>query len=306
MDVRRTIPAGALRDQVTLVRSGTFKRIYDPSVGESAPWYINDHCIVRDHKGLWHMFGITHAEPLHPTDERHLAHATATRLTQSPWEKQPFALSADYGNWGEQHLWAPCIIRHNGLYFMYVCVGDHDHSRYKIHLLTSVDLWTWKRHPENPVIADGFDARDPFVLKHGDEWILYYTATSNPEGGNHIVACQTSRDLVHWNHRRTVFLDDEVGTAGGSTESPFVLNRGSYYYLFICNNDRRGGYDSTDVFRSADPFRWNFDQLVGTIQAHAPEIVRDEDGRWYVTHCGWGRGGLHLAPLHWYDNESSE
>ena len=28
--------------------AGDFKRIYDPSVGEAGPWYINDHTIVRD------------------------------------------------------------------------------------------------------------------------------------------------------------------------------------------------------------------------------------------------------------------
>ena len=43
------------------------------------------------------------------------------------------------------------------------------------------------------------------VLRVGDEWVMYYTATSYPEGGNHIVACRTSRDLVNWGKRRTVF-----------------------------------------------------------------------------------------------------
>ncbi len=304
MDVRRTFPLDPTTEQGALIRIGTFRTIYDPSVGETGPWYINDHCIIRGHDGLWHMFGITHAEPLHPMDEKCLAHATAAKLTQTPWKKHPHALTADYVNWEEIHLWAPCVVRHEGLYYMYVCVGDEDHTRYKIHLLTSADLWTWTRHPGNPVIADGFDARDPFVLRIGDEWVLYYTATSHPEGGNHIVACQTSKDLVHWSHRRTVFLDEEKGTHGGSTESPFVLRRGKWFYLLICNNDRRNGYDSTDLYRSEDPFFWSRESRIAIISAHAPEIIRDTDGQWYVTHCGWGRGGLHLAPLHWGDNVS--
>jgi Asp-tRNA(Asn)/Glu-tRNA(Gln) amidotransferase A subunit family amidase len=36
----------------------------------------------------------------------------------------------------------------------------------------------------------GFDARDPFILRVGDQWVMYYTATSKPEGGNH------TKDLV--------------------------------------------------------------------------------------------------------------
>ena len=27
-----------------MVKAGEFRRIYDPSVGESEEWYINDHC----------------------------------------------------------------------------------------------------------------------------------------------------------------------------------------------------------------------------------------------------------------------
>lgn len=306
MESRNTFPAATVLDRKTRVSVGTFQRIYDPGVGEAVPWYINDHCIVRDHEGLWHMFGITHPEPLLPMDEKCLAHATSPSLTQVPWKKHDFAMKADYGNWGELHMWAPCVVRHDGLYYLYVCVGDHDHSRYKIHLLTSPDLWNWKRHRDNPVIADGFDARDPFILRLEDRWLLYYTATDNPSGGKHIVACQTSRDLVHWNHRRIVFQDVEEGTSGGSTESPFIVRRRDHFYLFICNNDRRNGYDSTDVYLSDDPFHWDFDQRVGTIPAHAAEIIRDEDGQWYASHCGWGRGGLYLAPLQWLDNEADD
>jgi beta-fructofuranosidase len=232
-------------------------------------------------------------------DEKSLAHATARSLTQTPWEKHPHAITADLERWGEMHLWAPCVIRHENLYYMYVCVGDHDHSRYKIHLLTSPDLWTWTRHPENPMVVDGYDARDPFLMRHGGEWIMYYTATNDPNGGNHIVACRTSKDLIHWGERQVVFLDVEKGTAGGSTESPFIVQRGDEFFLFICNNDRFNGYDATDVYRSRDPFHWDRANRAGSIHSHAAEVIRDVDGKWYVTHCGWGRGGLHLAPLYW-------
>jgi sucrose-6-phosphate hydrolase SacC (GH32 family) len=288
--------------QRCLVGAGEFQKIYDPSVGEPGPWYINDHCFIRDRQGAWHLFGITHAEPLNPLDEKHLAHATAPRLAEGPWTKQPFALSAE-DDWGERHLWAPHVLCHGGLYHMFVCVGARDNSKYKIHLATSNDLWTWTRHPENPMVIDGFDARDPNILRDGDQWIMYYTATQSPEGGNHVVACRTSADLVHWSERRIAYLDPETGTFGGPTESPFVVRRGRSYYLFICSNDRRGGYDCTEVYLSHDPFCWRREDQVGTIAGHAVEIIRDVDGSWYVSRCGWGRGGVYLAPLLWADGE---
>lgn len=63
----------------------------------------------------------------------------------------------------------------------------------------------------------------------------------------------------------------------------------------------RPEYDGTDVFVSDDPFHWEEADKVGHIAAHAAEVVKDEAGRWYVTRCGWGRGGLYLAPLKWVD-----
>jgi arabinan endo-1,5-alpha-L-arabinosidase len=284
-----------------VVAAGEFRKIYDPSTGEQEAWYINDHCFIRGEDSTWHLFGITHAEPAAPLDERNFAHATSPELTAAPWHKQPFALTTD-DTQGERHLWAPHIIRHDGIYHMFYCAGGDDNTRYRIHLATSPDLWHWERHAANPLIVDGYDARDPMVLRIGDQWVLYYTATDQPAGGHHVVACRTSADLVTWSERRIVFQDVETGTYGGGTESPFVVRRGPYYYLFIGpRGDYMRDYDRTEVFRSRDPFSWRLDDVVGEIPAHAAEVVRDEDGQWYASRCGWGRGGVYLAPLTWHD-----
>lgn len=285
----------------TLVECGPFVKIYDPSVGEQKPWYINDHCFIRAKDGTWHMFGITHEEPARPMEEIHLAHATAKTLLQQPWDKQPFALTvATNPPWNEVHLWAPYVIYNEGLYYMYYCAGDKDHTKYKIHLATSPDLETWTRSPKNPMVVDGYDARDPFVLRVNGKWVMYYDATSNPKRGNHVVAFVTSDDLLSWTNRGIAFTDPETGTGAGGTESPFVVQRGKKFYLFI---GPRGGYDGTDVFLSENPFHWDIANKVGHLPAHAAEVVRDEKGNWYVSRAGWGRGGLYLAPLIWKNRE---
>jgi beta-fructofuranosidase len=280
-------------------RVGAFTRIYDPSAGESQPWYINDHCFMRGDDGVWHMYGITHAEPARPLAETSLAHATAHTLTQSPWVKQPFALQAD-PLWHETHLWAPHVIRHQGLYWMYYCAGGVAHEQYRIHLATSPDLWHWTRHAANPMVVDGFDARDPMILQLDAQWVMYYTATAQPGGGHHVVACVTSDDLLHWRHRRHVYIDATTGREGGPCESPFVVRRGAWFYLFI---GPRRDYRCTGVYRSADPFHWSKVHQVAELPAHAAEVAVDSDGQYYISHCGWGQGGLYLAPLHWHDQE---
>jgi hypothetical protein len=62
-----------------LVKAGEFVRIYDPSVGEKEKWYINDHCFASGDDGQWHLFGITHAEPANPMDEKHAAEVVRDR-----------------------------------------------------------------------------------------------------------------------------------------------------------------------------------------------------------------------------------
>jgi arabinan endo-1,5-alpha-L-arabinosidase len=281
-----------------LVVAGEFTRIYNPSIGENKKWYINDHCFITAQDGTWHLFGITHEEPARPTDEDNFAHATAQNLTAFPWQKQPFALSVVENPWKERHLWAPHVVYHQGTYYMFYCAGGDDPTKYKIHLATSTDLWNWERHRENPVVVDGYHARDPFVMKIDDRWVMYYTATSDPSGGNHVVAYRMSTDLVHWGERHIAYTDPSMGKGGGPTESPFVVRRNGFYYLFI---GPRGGYVATDVFVSTDPFHWRIEDKVGHIAAHAAEVVRDKDGKWYVSHCGWGKGGVYLAPLYWND-----
>lgn len=288
----------------TLVGCGAFVKIYDPSAGEKEPWYINDHCFIQAADGAWHMFGITRQEPARPDEEIHFAHATARTLLQQPWNRQPFALDvAADPPWNETHLWAPDVVFHDGLYYMFYCAGGKDPTKSKIHLATSPDLKIWTRSPKNPMVVDGYDARDPFVLRVNGRWVMYYCATSKPEGGNHVVACATSDDLLTWTNRQIVFTDPSAGTGAGPTESPFVVRRGDSYYLFI---GPRGGYDGTDAFASRDPFHWNIAGKVGHFPAHAAEIVRDTGGQWYISRAGWGRGGLYLAPLIWKDGAESK
>ena len=284
-----------------------FSLVYDPSVGEEDRWYINDHTFFRTAAdGSWHLIGITHAEPMAPFDELHLAHATAPSL-QGPWTKQPFALSTD-PVWSESHLWAPHVIEHDGTYWMFVCGGGPTPQEYRIHLATSPDGWTWTRHPSNPMVVDGYEARDPMVRRVGDRWVMYYTATSRPQGGDHVVKAVFSDDLVHWGDERIVFRDAMAGTGAGPTESPFVVERDGRWYLLIgpdwygltSSFEETGRYDPsayrrTRVIVSDDPLLFDVAGHVANIDAHAAEVIVDEHGDWWVSHCGWGQGGVWLA-----------
>lgn len=64
---------------------GNKRRLLDASAqGPASPdarhWYINDHTLVRAGDGRWHVFGIWHAEPADPLDERMFLHASTDNL----------------------------------------------------------------------------------------------------------------------------------------------------------------------------------------------------------------------------------
>lgn len=273
---------------------GEFQEIYDPAKGETEPWCLNDHTFVKGPDRRWHMFGITHVKPFNFAQDpgRNLAHATAPSL-QGPWRKEPFALTVDPEKYDEHFFWAPHVVKVGATYHMFVCAGAREGHVYAIRHLTSRDLKTWKR--EREVLRDGFDARDPMLLRHGKEWILYYTANSRPDGGNHIVAAVTSPDLKTWSPRKVVFTHRREGTFAGPTESPFVVYRNGRYTLFVTDNDVVHAYGSND------PLHWDFANEVGSFRGHACEVVQDERKRWWISHVGWMNGGLSLASLTWND-----
>lgn len=268
--------------------------------------YLNDHSIIRGRDGTWHLFSITGNKlppgqfpPGHLEDE--FAHATATSLT-GPWITHPSVLHTDRNYHGESHLWAPHVIESNGTYYMFYAAGPREDrpssAEWAINLATSTDLWNWTRHPDGPLFRDGKDARDPYVRRIGNQWVMYYTATSAPGGGNHIVAYRTSTDLLHWSPRQVAYTDNMPSEQPGQfTESPFVVQRGDWWYLFI---GPRGGYVGTDILRSQNPFGFVVQDYAGHLESHAPEVIQDGSD-WWVSGAGSFQDGLFMGPLRWRD-----
>lgn len=288
---------------------GDYQHIYDQSIGETEPWYINDHSFIQEPNGTWHLFGITNtASPIIPLDEDQFMHATASQLTQSPWQKQPFALQTDT-SLGESQLWAPHVFFEDGLYYMFYCAGSQFSSlEYRMHLATSTDLFHWIRHETNPLFTDFYDARDPMILQYGDQYIMYYTANSDRNNGNHIVAYRTSSDLINWSTRKTAFTHSTTGNFGGPTESAFVVPFEGQYYLWIgpenLNTTPDEDYRRTAIYRSSNPYHWDMDDRITSVRSHAAEVVQTSDNQWYVSHCGWFYDGVYLSPFEWIQQPS--
>ena len=286
-----------------------------PSFSNDPDWHINDHCFIESDEGEWHVFGIMYPDPGSGDMSyvNYFGHASADHLYDIPWteETPPFYESFSEGD----VLWAPHIVHYEGIYYMFYCGGGED-THFKICLRTSDDLINWSA--EQILFQDGYQARDPMVIyvNEIEKWVMYYCATETPDGGNFVVLCKTSEDLINWSGRQIVYRDLHTGTGYGPTESPFVVKRGDYYYLFIgprpydhptetLPNWEHPGYCGTDVFRSTNWNNWTNADFVGWFDAHAPEIVIDRNGQWYASHCGVLQGGLYIRKMFWNDGITS-
>src|ERR1044072_9349104 len=122
---------------------------------------------------------------------------------------------------------------------------------------------------------------------------MYYCEINGADH-HHVVAYRTSADLVHWGAQAIAFTDPSLDNNGASTtESPFVVQHGGSWYLFI---GPRGGYVGTDVFHSNDPLPFALADYAGHVPLHAAEVV-DDGGTWWATGAGSFEHGLYLAPL---------
>ncbi|MEN8202320.1 MAG: family 43 glycosylhydrolase [Bacteroidota bacterium] len=286
----------------------------DPFAGKFAEpgGNVVDHAIIKV-DGQWHLFYIRGVAATNWPDfpEANFGHAVTGDLLN--WEiHEPF-LQTDKSEFDSYQVWAPHVIEHNDMYWMFY-TGVNDSVSQAICLATSDDLHHWERYEKNPVLNSlpwGFwdethwsDCRDPMVLKEGDTFYCYYTATRTvPETGGHesCMGMASSKDLIHWNDEGFQRLEHSLTTP---PESPFVIKMNGIFYLFYTN------YKQGIVYvKGSDPLHWQEDPddpqtiLQGV---SATEIFR-ENGKWYITmisHMDNALRFMEIKELIWHEDGS--
>lgn len=276
--------------------SSKWKKLFEPTINGN---YVNDHSIVLGPDGKWHLFGITSFEGI-PSQERYFVHGVGQSL-DLPFEEVGRAI--DRGTLA----WAPGIIKKDENYYMFY--GPSPSS-----LAVSFDMYEWfgtNIALNNEPLMGAH--RDHFVLQVSEyEYYMYVVGVYNRRGA---VSCFLSRDLINWEFKGfalTCGEESPLKPAWGAMESPFVVKKEGFYYLFVtytdCSNET---YNNTLVFCSENPEQFgeyngekSGTKPITVLQAHAPEIIED-NGKYYITTCGWRtkptphNGAVSVAMLEW-------
>jgi hypothetical protein len=173
--------------------------------------------------------------------------------------------------------------------------GTHRHIG---HASAADPFGPWQEHEHALCLPE--DTQDNIGAYFVVNYLLYAAAAHRGYGS---VVCAVSDDLVGWHSVQPALIGDAVGDYG-PLESPFVLKRRGWFYLFV--NHSHHQYEETLVFASRDPRRFDWAEPLCTLFGHASEVFTWR-GRTYITHCGiedlhWGfESVLYLSELGWLE-----
>ncbi len=317
------------------VVDGVFELVYEPDPANPKSWMVNDHCLIRDDEGLIHYFGIENPFPttadgmertkeflipsdqpfiktLHRVIHRHLygagthymvGHAVAENIF-GPWTRQPAALD---GGESRFHHGSPYVIKHDNQYWMFEPQGQDGDGSTGIYTSSDLNNWTSVADATAWGDAEVFGPgghRDPCIIRLDDGKFLQYCAGDDPLD-RHTIRLASSYDLKKWKPEEPCYIEelqDEIFS--GVFESPYVLKKGSLYYLFIGFSHRH--YYETFVVVSDGPYRFSVKNKLTTLFSHAAEFI-EIDGETYMTSCGiedpqaLNRYGLWVCKLRWLE-----
>lgn len=297
--------------------SGDYSRIYAPQpdvyLGPDTAnnkngtlyenWTTNDFSVAHD-GDKWYLTGITHPTPwgLLPDGFHYdgsTVHEAEYQLFLSESEGNRFAEVVNRAKCGWGFRERPKLLWPSQR-------PDERYEAHAPHLMKWNDGWRIVYGPvemraatfdkdfnlidRTVLFTDESSARDPYVFFENGVWTLFYCV-------EHRIQLRRSEDFVHWSD--PVILQENPFNA--APESPFVMKRDGFYYLFWAIFDsRNGSYDQRTFVFAAD----TIEGITGTapiaiLDGHAPEIVSDESGDWILS-VFYPENGVNAAPLGWH------
>jgi beta-fructofuranosidase len=272
-------------------------------------FYLKDFCLIKV-GGIYHLFhiaGTPNVSCCLPGNEIWFGHASTKDFQK--WQTHQPCLYIDPEGWDNGHVFAPYVVKEDKTYWMFY-TGCTLENTQRIGVAISKDLFHWNRMGKRPVIRPeeydwafcptekGAACRDPHLIKHKDEYWMYYTAVTKE--GKACVARATSHNLIEWEDRGPAYVANDLNHCESSNVQ--VLN-GKYLLCF-------GGHiEYWSYVISDNPAHWPSQEPKPLGKGiTGMEVIERNGNRWLVGffrlgigHCSKGFR-LFLGIIDWADD----
>ena len=163
---------------------------------------------------------------------------------------EPILFPQDGAAWEHGGLYRPDLLKDGDTYYLFYNAktdtlpkseggGWHEQTG----VATSRDLRTWTRYAGNPVLRNGpHDSRDarfasnPFVVRHGAQWGMYYFGFGYQRPGRACEMLALGRDPFHFAKVGEILIDTGPEGTVDSTfaHKPSVVHQEGCLYHFYC------------------------------------------------------------------------
>ncbi len=262
--------------------------------------HVHDPCMMRD-GNTFYLFSTGKGIPIRSSrDMKHWVSSGVVFKTMPAWINTMFP--------GRSDIWAPDISYFNGAYHLYYAISTFGSNRSAIGLATNRTLN--ENNPEYRWVDQGV----VLTSKNGDDWNAIDPNICLDENGNPWLSFGS-----FWSGLKIVRVDQLTGKPLGdgldisslarrpdqpdAIESPYIIHRGKYYYLFAsfdyCCRGARSTYN-VRVGRSKDIVGPYMDQegismlngggskiLSGSNRWKGPggeSLFLDARGHWWMTY----------------------
>lgn len=162
----------------------------------------------------------------------------------------PSLLPQDGAAWERGGLYKPCLVEHDGKYYLFYNAKNQTTGRWyeQTGVAVSTDLKLWIRYAQNPIIPNGGPgspderfASDPCVLRDGDQWAIYYFGLDGKGVARDLLA--TGHDFFHVTKSGRIIID--VGPPGSVdaiyAHKPSLIAHQNDLYHFYCAVSKKEG-----------------------------------------------------------------
>ena len=226
--------------------------------------HLLDPSVVKNSSGVYTMFYGCYGGGSYP-------YAVAKATSSSPassWSKyasNPVLSKGTSGDWDDERVGYPCVVFEYGVYRMWY--AGYDGSEWAIGYATSTDGNSWTKYGSNPILSlstgkwDSVGVRDPWVLRVGNTYHMWYVGWSSASG--YMVGHATSSDGTSWTKdSANPVLEPEPLNDWEAyyIENPCVVRDNGHFIMYYS-----GGYTSNKqrigLAYSDDGANWSRDPL---------------------------------------------